>query len=685
MIKLARAEPLKRPILTKGGSKMKFSVWLSEKGVNLFDRCIAKLDFWHFDAINSPVLLDQLAYSDCYLEPYLLAEGMDEEDDIHDYTGDFMSYRRDANIISDKKDDESEDKDESKKRGAKRNHEDKDRKLYRSEAYSDVTFDDEKGQMHMYTVNEEVYKIITKAVDICVEKQMPCIEPIHFLSAMFEVEDAILQDLFSELGMNFKFARKYFTSDDVFKLETIPYLLAGFMSCLNDKVNAKKPCEILMRDKEVEQIWNISLKKNKRNTVIVGEAGVGKSAIIEKITYDIVKGTCPERFKNFSVINLDVNALIAGTTFRGQAEERIRQLIKFLEERDNVILFIDEVHTILGAGSCFEGEMDLSNALKPILARGDTIVIGATTDEEYERYFTKDAALSRRFEKVVVEEPVSSKVYPMIKNKIRALSDFHNVKISKSMVEYIVMIAHCFAFKKRNPDKTLDLIDRSMVVAYRNGKKEVDKDCVLANFGIFFELYEGMGEAARKEVAYHEAGHYLIAKLSDKLIEYNLLAVSIMPAEDYLGVTCYEYRKDKVPFTNKEYYIDDIAFSLGGRVAEKLFRKVYTSGACVDLQNAKLRAFQVVSQFGMTANEAEDRNIVFVNSANYPMFSEKTIDMLNSDAQALVDIAKKRAEELIGEHKELLEKIVAELLEKRIMSETELDRICKRYFSKKNK
>ena len=130
--------------------------------------------------------------------------------------------------------------------------------------------------------------------------------------------------------------------------------------------------------------------------------------------------------------------------------------------------------------------MDLANALKPILARGETIVIGATTYNEYEKYFKKDAALSRRFEKVEVKEPVAKNVYPMIKNKIDSLSEFHGVKIKKSMVEYTIMIANCFAFEKKNPDKTLDLIDRAMVSARRLNKKWVDKSCVLKNFSISF-------------------------------------------------------------------------------------------------------------------------------------------------------------------------------------------------------
>lgn len=435
----------------------------------------------------------------------------------------------------------------------------------------------------------------------------------------------------------------------------------------------------------MEQIWNISLKKNKRNTIIVGEAGVGKTALIEKMTYEIVKGTCPERFKDFNVISLDVNSLIAGTTFRGQAEERIKDLINFLEKHDNVILFIDEVHTILGAGSCFEGEMDLANALKPILARGDTIVIGATTNHEYEAYFARDAALTRRFEKVVVEEPVVKDVYPMIKNKVISLSQFHGIKISKQMVEFAIMIANCFAFEKKNPDKTLDLIDRSMVSAYRKGKKSVNKGSILANFGIFFDLYKEMGEDARKEVAYHEAGHYIVGKTSGRLVNINWLAISIMPAENYLGVTCYEYRKDKVPFRNREYYIDLLAFDLGGRVAEKAFHEDFTSGAGQDLDDATRQAFDVITKYGMSIGREEDRNNIFLNTPDYPMFTEKSANQINEEVQKLINIAYKRAEEIIKEHKELLEIIVEELLKKKIMSETELDVVWQKYFKAKEK
>ena len=657
---------------------MEFKAFASEKVVHMLDNCMTEIKngVWHLDAINSHLLLEQVVLEDeSYIGECFEEKGMDAEDDLYSYACMYLGNLQNRLLINDE--------DEDTKKSSKSEKQEKEFK-YKSVFYMEMVLMDEKACVHKYPMAEDGLKIFCKVNENCLKAKVNLIKPIHVAAAMFELEVPVLKEMCGDLGISFKTAKGQFMKPQVYSIGIIPYNLSGFLNCLNDKVNPKKPCEILMRDKETEQLWNILLKMNKCNAVIIGEAGVGKSALIEKLTYDIVTGNCPDQFKGFTVINLDVNSLIAGTSYRGDSEERIKELIEFLEEHDTVILFIDEVHTILGAGSCFEGEMDLSNALKPILARGDTKVIGATTEAEYEAYFARDAALSRRFERIVVDEPEASKVYPMIKNKIRVLSSYHKVKISKAIVEYTIMIANCFAFDKKNPDKTLDLIDRSMVVASRRGLVEVNKECVLANFDIFYELYDGMGIDARKEVAYHEVGHYLVGKMSGKLTDIRMLAVSIMPAEDYLGVTCYEYRKDRMPFRNKDYYIDSLAFDLGGRVAEKKFRRDHTSGAGQDLDNATRLAFNIVTKYGMSSSN-DERNNIFLNTPNYPMFSEKSKNLVNSEVQELINIAYKRAESIIDEYRELLELLVEKLLEKQIMSESELDRLCQNYIKRKKK
>lgn len=219
----------------------------------------------------------------------------------------------------------------------------------------------------------------------------------------------------------------------------------------------------------------ILLKANKRNVILVGEPGVGKTALVEKLAWQIVTGNCVDDLKDCIIVSLDVNALIAGTKYRGMAEERFTILINFLESNPKCILFIDEVHLLLGAGSCADSSLDLANALKPLLARGTTRVIGATTSAEYEKYFSTDGALKRRFEKLYVKEPSSNEVLPMIRNQVKYLQDYHGVSISTHMLNYIMLNAACFNFETCNPDRTLDLVDKAMVSAKIDGKKKVQK------------------------------------------------------------------------------------------------------------------------------------------------------------------------------------------------------------------
>ena len=538
---------------------------------------------------------------------------------------------------------------------------------------ADISFTNPDGKKADFPANKDVVNVYERLIQVVENYSIEEIDPLHFTIAMFMTESTDIKRFFRDIYNSYVDAKKYFKAEHVLKMGCIPFSLTGFISTLNEKVDPSKPCPILKRDKEVETLWNILLKMKKRNAVLVGEAGVGKTALAEKITYDIASGNCPKEFKNFKVLSLDVNSLIAGTTFRGEAEERIKNIVEFLQKTNDVILFIDEVHTILGAGSCFEGEMDFANAMKPILARGETFVIGATTENEYKKYFQKDAALSRRFEMVTVKEPKTKDVYPMIKNQIQILSEFHKVKISKEMAEYAIMIAGCFGFNKHNPDKSLDLLDRAMATAKRKNNKYVTTNCILKNFGIFFKMWNNMSEDSKMEVTYHELGHYIVGKGSEKLIEYEFVAISIMPAENYLGITVSDDNNEVVPFTNLDYYIDEIAFYLGGSVAESIFRNDLTSGARADLEIANQLAYDVVTKLGLCSAEFANRS--YLNTECYPMISEKISNKIDVEVKKLVDKAHVRAQELINKNFDILEALVPALLKNRIMSEAELDKI----------
>ena len=457
--------------------------------------------------------------------------------------------------------------------------------------------------------------------------------------------------------------------------EKLPKNLSDFVTVLSSKYKGVSECEILGRDKECRDTMRILQKRGKKNVILVGEAGVGKSSIAEKIAYDIANGNCPDSLKDNVVFQLNVNSSIAGTTLRGMAEERFKFLIEYLEKHENVILFIDEIHMAIGAGeTSANGENDMSNALKPFLASSKAKVIGATTEEEYNKIIATDSAFKRRFKKIVVKEPKSKDVYPMLKNAIKAHEKFHGVTIGKEMVEYEILISACFNNTTKNPDRTNDLIDTSMVIAKEKGLKEVTRECILENFDINFEKFKNMSIEEKKATAYHEAGHYLVWKLSSNILKGEKgIAVSIMPAEGYLGVTVFDDMTDEVNINpNRDYFIKSFASDLAGRIAEELFVLDVNSGASADLKNVNKKAYTMICNYAMNN---KDDYLTFIEDNNYHMINEKTIDYINQERAKLLKDASEYAKGILNDNRELLDKLVNALLEKGILDENDLNEI----------
>lgn len=457
--------------------------------------------------------------------------------------------------------------------------------------------------------------------------------------------------------------------------EKLPKNLSDFVTVLSSKYKGVSECEILGRDKECRDTMRILQKRGKKNVILVGEAGVGKSSIAEKIAYDIANGNCPDSLKDNVVFQLNVNSSIAGTTLRGMAEERFKFLIEYLEKHENVILFIDEIHMAIGAGeTSAKGENDMSNALKPFLASSKAKVIGATTEKEYNKIIATDSAFKRRFKKIVVKEPKSKDVYPMLKNAIKAHEKFHGVTISKEMVEYAILISACFNNTTKNPDRTNDLIDTSMVIAKEKGLKEVTRECILENFDINFEKFKNMSIEEKKATAYHEAGHYLVWRLSSNILKGEKgIAVSIMPAEGYLGVTVFDDMTDEVNINpNRDYFIKSFASDLAGRIAEELFVLDVNSGASADLKNANKKAYTMICNYAMNN---KDDYLTFIEDNNYHMINEKTIDYINQERAKLLKDASEYAKGILNDNRELLDKLVNALLEKGILDENDLNEI----------
>ncbi len=217
---------------------------------------------------------------------------------------------------------------------------------------------------------------------------------------------------------------------------------------------------VIGRTEEIQRTIQILSRRGKNNPCLVGEPGVGKTAIVEGLASMIVSGMVPDTVKNKRLVNLDLSGIIAGTKYRGEFEERIKRILREVTEAGNIILFIDEIHTIIGAGGA-EGAIDASNILKPSLARGEIQLIGATTLEEYRKYIEKDAALERRFQPITVEEPTEAEAIEILMGIKHKYEEHHGVVITQNAVENAVHLSARYMNDRNLPDKAIDILDEA--------------------------------------------------------------------------------------------------------------------------------------------------------------------------------------------------------------------------------
>jgi ATP-dependent Clp protease ATP-binding subunit ClpC len=247
-----------------------------------------------------------------------------------------------------------------------------------------------------------------------------------------------------------------------------------FSSDLSEECRSAKLDPIIGRDEEIERMITILNRKTKNNPVLVGEPGVGKTALVEGLAQRIERGSVPDSLLGKRVLSLDMGALVAGTKYRGEFEERLKEVIEeLIEAEGEAILFIDELHTVVGAGSA-EGSLDAANILKPALSRGRIQVIGATTHDEYRKYVEKDKALERRFQPITVDEPTIEDSITILKGIRNGFEEFHHVKISDEAVTEAVNLSKRFIADRFLPDKAIDLIDETC--AKKGGRSQGRSD-----------------------------------------------------------------------------------------------------------------------------------------------------------------------------------------------------------------
>lgn len=317
-------------------------------------------------------------------------------------------------------------------------------------------------------------KEILKAVEECLLTEDTLREDItltSLLTALLNDETSDIYKTLKLLNINIKELK-----NDINNLNNINnnLMIKQIATNLNEEAKLSNLDPVIGRDKEIENIIEILARKNKNNPLLIGEAGVGKTAIVEELARRIAKKEVPNFLYGTTIYNLNIGSLIAGTKYRGEFEEKLTKIIKELEMSPNVIVFIDEVHTIVGAGGA-EGAIDASNILKPALARGKIKIIGATTTLEYKKTIEKDKALDRRFQKAYIKEPTIEETTNIINKIKKNYEEYHSVYIPKDILKITINLTDKYLKDRQNPDKTIDILDEMCAKASlskKNNTKE---------------------------------------------------------------------------------------------------------------------------------------------------------------------------------------------------------------------
>ena len=316
-------------------------------------------------------------------------------------------------------------------------------------------------------LSPQLNQVLQKAFSIASEMKDEYVSQEHLALAMIETPGTAPYQAFSAFNVTKEDFLKALTSIRGSERITDPnpeekyQALEKYARDLTDLARAGKLDPVIGRDEEIRRVLQVLSRRTKNNPVLIGEPGVGKTAIVEGLAQRIVAGDVPETLKNRRIVALDMGALIAGAKYRGEFEERLKAVLKEVSEKQGeIILFIDEIHTLVGAGAS-EGAMDASNMLKPALARGELHCIGATTIDEYRKYIEKDAALERRFQPVLVDEPSVEDTIAILRGLKEKYEVHHGVRIKDSALVAAATLSHRYITDRFLPDKAIDLIDEA--------------------------------------------------------------------------------------------------------------------------------------------------------------------------------------------------------------------------------
>lgn len=362
--------------------------------------------------------------------------------------------------------------------------------------------------------SKKLRQIFEEARNIALNKKLPAPREEDVLMAIIDDDDSFTNLMFLLSGLDKEIIRANLNDlmgenpNNKSANSNLSENVTNFARNLNEVAKSGKIDPVIGRDEEIQRLVQILMRRRKNNPILIGAPGVGKTAIAEGLAQRIVEGNVPEIVKGKTILSLDLASLIAGSKYRGDFEDRLKKLFEEIEKRDDIILFIDEFHMVLGAGAS-EGSMDAANILKPILAKGDVQIMGATTIEEYRKHVEKDSALSRRMQPIQIDEPSLEDAREIVRGLKDKYEDHHGVKITDEAINAAVELSDRYITDRYLPDKAIDLIDEASSKIRIAAFQKSDKD------NSFEENLERL--TREKESAVRDQDFERAAELRDKI------------------------------------------------------------------------------------------------------------------------------------------------------------------------
>ena len=420
-----------------------------------------------------------------------------------------------------------------------------DYKRFRKEIIDIVGIGSKESECFLYT--PMLKRIMENAIYDSKENNNGNVTIAHLFSSMLEEGEGIAIRIL--IGMDIDLDDLY--NDFAYKLpvknkKNKKLLIDELGVDLNKKASDGLLDPVVGRDKELTRIIEILSRRKKNNPILIGEAGVGKTAIVEELSRMINSGEVPNILKNKRIISLDMATTVAGTKYRGEFEERVNKILKELEDNDDIILFIDEIHTLVGAGGA-EGAIDASNIFKPALARNKMRCIGATTTSEYKKFISGDKALDRRFQKVEVSIPDKKTVRKILLKLRDTYSNFHKAIISDDIIDYIIELSDKYIKNRYQPDKSIDILDEvSAHVSLKENKKLKKYNILTKELNELIKIKKNYLIKKDYESAsnYKEKENKLMTKINKLELELTKEKTNIVTKEDVIEVVS---RKSNVP------------------------------------------------------------------------------------------------------------------------------------------